>query len=90
MPTSDDGRGERESRTKRVSGKALAWIVLIGIAILVGVPIALLEGLGDAVFDSPKQGIITFFGTVALAAIFFLGSLGWDLVKDRWRERHKK
>lgn len=92
VSTSNHGKNpdDRKARRKRLSGKVLGWVVLIGIALLVGVPLALLAGAGDAIFDSPQEGLKTFFGTIAIAAILFLGGLAWDALKDRWKERHQR
>lgn len=69
--------------SKRKHGKVFAWLVVIGIVALVGLPTALLFGLGDLIFDGPKEGVISFFGTLGFIAVLLAIGFVWEQVKER-------
>ncbi|WP_058235472.1 hypothetical protein [Devriesea agamarum] len=86
-------RKTKSSPSKKLSGirgKVLAWLLIIGIALLVAIPSAILFGAADFIFGTPEKGLITFFGSLGLAALLFLWSFGWDYLRDKWKESRKK
>lgn len=92
--SSDPGRPERHDspvrdRSRRASGRFIGWIAVVAVVVIIGFPTALLFGAGDAVFDSPTDGIITFFGTlVGIAVLLAVGYL-WEQAKER-RARNRR
>lgn len=59
--------------------------------VLIGLPTALLFGAGDFFFDSPREGILTFFGTLALIAIILTAGFAWEQLKGKFlRHRGRK
>ncbi|GAA1485329.1 hypothetical protein GCM10009625_21330 [Brachybacterium fresconis] len=92
--STDPGRPDRHdspvrNRSRRTSGKFTGWIAVVAVVVIIGVPTALLFGAGDAVFDSPTDGIITFFGTlVGIAVLLAVGYL-WEQAKEH-RSRNRR
>jgi hypothetical protein len=82
MPRKDlASRDPEDSSARRLSGKVVGWLAVLVVVLVIGVPTALLLGAGDAVFESPREGIATFFGTLVLVAVL--------LILSYLRERHR-
>lgn len=72
-----------QGRRHRISGKFIAWIAVIAAVVVIGFPTALLFGAGDLIFDSPREGVITFFGTLVLVAVILAVGFVWEQIKGK-------
>lgn len=96
MPLDDRGRADRadvpaadasHAARGRFRGRVIAWVAVIAAVVLIGLPTALLFGLGDALADGPRKGLVTFVGTIVLVGILLAISFAWEQLKERRRSR---
>lgn len=70
-----------------LSLKAVGILAVVAIAVVVGLPTAVLFGLGDLLTHGPGGFIKTFLGALFMSAVLFLLSVAWELWKDRRNKR---
>lgn len=75
---------------RRSAGKIFGWLAAVLVVLAIGVPTALLFGAGDAIFESPKEGIITFFGTLVFVVVLLVVGYLWEQYKERRAKQQSK
>ncbi|MGO1320623.1 MAG: hypothetical protein ACTII7_06175 [Galactobacter sp.] len=77
---------------KDLSRKTLAWLLVIAAIIVIGIPTAIAFGAADAIFESPGQGVITFFIVLGIGVLFLVVEFGYELLREKKKrgEQNKK
>lgn len=81
----DAGRSE----VKRKAGVFRAWILIVGLVLLITLPTAILYGLGDLLFSGKGDALKTFIAFLVLGIIALAISVLWEIMKDRKSGRKK-
>lgn len=66
--------------------KLVAWVCAIAVVLAIGIGGAFAFGLVDAIFVSPKEGLIALIGT----ALAIIGLLILSFFWESYRERRKR
>jgi len=70
--------------------KILAWAFALAVVLAIGIGGAFAFGLVDAIFDSPKQGLITLGGTALGIIALLVLTFFWEEYKERRKRRHQR
>ena len=70
-------------------GRLSAWLLVIGIALLVALPTALLFGVGDLIFGPRSSTLVTVIGTVLGLGALLLVKWGVEYWWEQRRERDR-
>lgn len=77
----------RSADRRPLLGRLGAVGLLIVIVLVVTVPTAIWFGAADFIFETRRQGLVTFFGTLALLIVVLGIEFAWDWAKERRKER---
>lgn len=74
---------------KELSRKTLAILILVAALVVVGIPTAIWFGAASAIFDSPGEGVISFFVVLGIAAVLMIGQFVLEELKERRKTRQR-
>ncbi|MBV7411461.1 hypothetical protein KRX56_01725 [Dermabacteraceae bacterium TAE3-ERU27] len=73
-----------------MADKLSGWLILVIALSLTALVPALIYGLPDLLFDGPKEGLKTIFGTCVTVVIVLVLHLIWGSYKDKRNQKIKK
>lgn len=72
---------------KSTSSKTIGWVAVVAAIVLIAVPTAIWFGAASFLFDSPQEGLRSFFIVLAIGVFLVVVDLISDLVKEKSRKR---
>ncbi|MBD8020477.1 hypothetical protein [Brevibacterium gallinarum] len=72
---------------KSASTKAIGWVAVIAAIVLIAVPTAIWFGAASLIFETPQEGLRSFFIVLAIGAFLIVVELISDLVKEKTKNK---
>lgn len=81
--------GRAQNWFKEVSRKTLVIVILVAALVVVDIPTAIWFGAASAIFDSPEEGVISFFVVLGIAVVLLIGQFVPENLKELRKTRQR-
>lgn len=72
---------------KTTSSKTIGWVAAIAAVVLIATPTAIWFGAASFIFETPQQGLRSFFIVLAIGVFLVVVEIISDLVKEKTKNK---